>query len=198
MRRTILLFSVAAVMLALGSGVALAEELVGTEGPDELIGGGGVDSISGLGDDDFLGGDPLRFGPGGGDFMEGGPGDDAVWGTNGDDLVHGGTGNDDIGGTVGSDAVYGDDGDDKVSSSYPLDLFSDSIFGGAGNDLMDAFNTVAVADVVSCGTGDDLAYVDELDVVSDDCEAVVIGPEPDPDDLEFLTAPPNALQIPTD
>jgi len=189
LKRLVLLFSVASLMLVFGSGMALAEELVGTEGPDRLLGTVGDDSVSGLGSGDFVTGDPDRFGPGGNDAVSGDEGDDQVYGTGGDDRVFGGSGNDDIAGTTGSDVVYGDDGDDKVSGGYPFDLSSDSIFGGAGNDIMDAYNTVAVADFVSCGTGDDLAYVDESDVVSDDCEAVVIGPEPDSDDLQFLTAP---------
>jgi serralysin len=149
----------------------------------------GDDSVSGLGSDDFVAGDPDLFGPGGNDTVSGNGGDDQVWGQSGDNVVFGGAGNDDVGATTGSNVVYGDEGDDKVSGGYPFDVYSDAIFGGAGNDIMDAYNTVAVADIVSCGTGDDLAYVDESDIVSDDCEAVVIGPEPDPDDLLYLTVP---------
>ncbi len=172
------------------SGTAMADVIKGTEDSDALKGTETADSITGLGADDFLLGEPTRFGPGGDDSVSGGPGGDQAYGAVGDDSVSGGPGDDDIAGTVGNDAVYGGDGDGRVSGGYPFDTFSDAIFGNGGDDVMDSYNTSPVAgDTVDCGTGNDLAYVDESDVVSNNCEAVVIGPEPDSDDLKFLTAP---------
>ena len=189
MRRIILLLSAIATMSLTASGTAMADVITGTENPDALKGTETADSITGLGADDFLLGEPTRFGPGSDDFVSGGPGDDQVYGAVGDDSVSGGPGGDDIAGTVGNDSVYGD-GDDRASGGYPFDTSADAIFGGAGDDVMDSYNTSpVVGDTVDCGTGNDLAYVNELDFVSNNCEAVVIGPEPDPDDQEFLTAP---------
>ena len=54
---------------------------------------------------------------------------------------------------------------------------------------MDAFNDPAVADVVTCGSGDDVAYADEKDSVSDDCEEVLHELYPDPWDEKFSTRP---------
>ncbi len=120
-----------AATLLLASGVALAAVLTGTDGPDELVGDDGDDSITGLEGGDFLAGDPTLFGPGGGDRLS----------------------------------------------------------GGKGDDIMDAFNDPAVADYLSCGSGDDVAYVDGRDSVSEDCEKVLNEPYPDPWDLRFSTAP---------
>lgn len=143
------------------------------------------DSITGLGGDDFLAGDPTRYGPGGNDILSGGLGDDGVYGSGGDDIVYGGPGDDNVSGSVGSDIVYGDDGNDTVSDGPPFDTGTDIAFGGAGDDIMDAYNSPALKDLIYCGSGDDLVYTDGLDLLVD-CEAFIVGPEPDPDDLMFL------------
>jgi Ca2+-binding RTX toxin-like protein len=186
-RRTVLLLSAIAIMSIAASGTAMADVITGTENHDALTGTEAADSITGLGADDFLLGEPTLFGPGSDDFISGGSGDDKAYGNVGDDFVSGGPGDDDIAGTVGHDRVYGDDGDDKVSGGYPFDPLSDAIFGGAGDDIMDAYNSPAVADTVDCGPGNDLVYRDAADTIFIDCEASILGPEPDPDDLQFLT-----------
>lgn len=65
-----------------------------------------------------------------------------------------------------------------------FDAASDEISGGPGYDTMDAFNDPAASDAVHCGPGDDVAYVDGTDLVSDDCEKIVLGPHPDAWDEE--------------
>jgi Ca2+-binding RTX toxin-like protein len=179
MRRAILLFSMMMVMLLLGSGVALADVFTGTDGPDTYWGPVDDDSITGLGGDDFLVGDPTPYGPGGNDFMSGGDGDDRAYGASGDDFVSGGPGDDHVSGSLGSDIVSGGDGNDNVSEGPPFDTDTDIIFGGAGDDIMDAYNDFPLTDIVYCGPGNDLVYTDGLDHLVG-CEAVVLGPEPDP------------------
>lgn len=179
MRRAILLFSMMMVMLLLGSGVALADVFTGTDGPDTYWGPVDDDSVTGLGGDDFLVGDPTPYGPGGNDFMSGDDGDDRVYGASGDDNVSGGQGDDHVSGSLGSDIVDGGDGNDNVSDGPPFDTGTDIAFGGAGDDLMDAYNDPPLTDTIYCGTGDDLVYTDGLDILVD-CEAFILGPEPDP------------------
>jgi Ca2+-binding RTX toxin-like protein len=133
-RKAILLFSIMLVILALGSGVALADVFTGTDGPDTYWGPVDNDSITGLGGNDFLVGDPTPYGAG---------------------------------------------GDDNVSEGPPFDASTDVVFGGAGDDLIDAFNEPPFMDIVDCGPGDDLVYADGLDNLVG-CEEVILGPEPDP------------------
>ena len=188
MRGLFLLFTMVVAMLFAASGMALAAVLTGTDGPDKLVGAAGGDSIVGLEGEDFLAGDPTFFGPGGDDSLSGGPGRDQVYGRSGDDSVSGGPGNDEVSGTLGADAVSGGDGDDLVDDGPHFDAAADEISGGAGDDAMDAFNDPARTDVVVCGSGNDTAYTDGTDVVSDDCEKIVPGPHPDPWDLKFSDA----------
>lgn len=63
-------------------------------------------------------------------------------------VVRGGPGNDDL---------YGEPG-------------RDIIVGGAGDDFIEAKD--GSKDHISCGPGDDVASVDELDIVASDCETV--------------------------
>jgi Ca2+-binding RTX toxin-like protein len=72
MRRVILLLAVMSATLVLASGVALAVNKVGTNGPDtlrgtngddNLVGRGGNDDLFGLGgNDDLVGGERARIG----------------------------------------------------------------------------------------------------------------------------------------
>lgn len=184
-RRVSVLFSATVLMLLLGSGLVLADVFTGTDGPDSYKGPVDDDSISGLGGDDFLLGDPTIYGSGGDDFIAGGDGNDRAYGNSGDDHVTGGPGNDDISGSLGADLIDGGDGDDNVSEGPPFDTDTDILFGGAGDDLLDAYNTPPVMDVVNCGPGNDLVYTDGADLLVD-CEEVVLGPEPDPWDQRHL------------
>ena len=97
MRSTALLVAVVAACLVLASGVALAVNRVGTNGPDVLKGTDGEDNLLGLGGQDDL------FGKGGSDNLVGGPGKDNVLGGDerrpggGDKNLAGGEGNDFLG-----------------------------------------------------------------------------------------------------
>jgi Ca2+-binding RTX toxin-like protein len=166
-RRTILLVSMPMVMLLLGSGAALADVFTGTDGPDSYTGPIEDDSITGSGGEDYLQGDPTPFGSGGNDSVSGGDGDD------------------NISGTLGSDIVSGGDGDDIVGDGPPFDTATDIVFGGAGHDVVDAYNEPPHMDIIYCGPGDDLVYTDGLDHLVD-CEASILGPEPDPWELRYL------------
>ena len=163
-----------AAMLVVASGLALAvnkigtdgpDTLRGTNGPDNLFGNGGNDDLFGLGGSDkllggegkdwVLGGDERR--PFGGDKnLAGGPGNDGVYGGIGSDKVVGGSGNDFLGGDHGSDSVVGEEGRDYVESG----LGSDHIAGGEGPDwIVDGPLDETVRDTVSGDVGDDVIIV---------------------------------------
>src|SRR3712207_2016658 len=72
MRRVILLLTVMTATLVVASGVALAVNKVGTNGPDTLRGTNGDDNLLGKGGNDTL------FGLGGRDNLRGGSGKDLV------------------------------------------------------------------------------------------------------------------------
>jgi hypothetical protein len=46
--------------------------------------------------------------------------------------------------------------------------------GGCGDDLLDAVNEPAARDIISCGSDEDVAWVDKRDLVSEDCETVEV------------------------
>ena len=190
LRRVFLLFSIVAATLLITSGVARAEGLIGTEGPDWLVGTVDDDQISGVSSDDYIQDAPTDDGPSGNDSVSGGEGDDSIHGERGNDSVFGGSGDEDVSGGLGSDVVFGDDGDDHVDEGPPFDASHDKVYGGAGNDVVDTFNNPAVADLSSRGPGNDIAYADEKDIVANDCEKIVRGPEPTSDDLIAFPRPP--------
>jgi Ca2+-binding RTX toxin-like protein len=70
MRRLVFLLTAMALALVLASGVALAVNKIGTNGPDTLKGTNGADNLLGKGGNDAL------FGLGGSDNMLGGEGKD--------------------------------------------------------------------------------------------------------------------------
>jgi Ca2+-binding RTX toxin-like protein len=145
MRRTVLIFVAAAVMVVLSTGAALAATFVGTEGRDMIEGTGRTDRISGSG------------------------GDDRLNGLGGKDVVRGGDGADEAGGGYGADEAYGNAGND-VLIDHP-DKDTDLLYGGPGNDDLQTRDFPAVRDVLYCGSGRDTAYVDRLDEVRG-CEIV--------------------------
>ena len=169
----------------LAGGVAQADVITGTAAPDELVGTYGSDSIFGLGAGDLVLDDPAVLDPGADDSMYGGPGNDGIFAELGDDAAFGGPGDDDVSGGVGGDLILGNDGDDYVDDGPAFDTFSDALYGGAGDDTLDAFNDPPVADSVVCGPGEDLVFTDGTDLIADDCETVVRGPDPDSDDLQY-------------
>ena len=93
---------------------------------------------------DRLVGTPLR------DTLRGLGGGDTILGLAGDDLLDGGAGNDTLVGGKGHDLLY----------------------GRTGNDVLSVRD--GVRDRVSCGSGRDRVVADQLDVVSRDCERVVL------------------------
>ena len=84
------------------------------------------------------------------DTLRGLGGGDTILGLAGEDLLDGGAGNDTLVGGKGRDLLYGRTGDDVLS-------------------VRDG-----VRDRVSCGSGRDRVVADQLDVVSRDCERVVL------------------------
>lgn len=90
-KRLTILLTVAALMLALGVGTALAINLTGTSGPDRLVGTADNDTLRGLGGNDLL------IGRGDSDRLFGGAGNDRINAVDPrpeGDLVNCGPGND--------------------------------------------------------------------------------------------------------
>ena len=174
MRRTVLLVAVMAAALVMASGVALAVDRVGTNGPDTLRGTDGADNLLGLGGQDKL------LGKGGSDNLSGGPGKDVLFGGDerrpggGDKNLDGGTGNDVVLGGKGSDNMAGDDGNDFLIDGNLNESSRDNLSGGSGKDVIDVSHKPAVRDVVGCGGGFDRVLADRKDTVARDCERVVV------------------------
>ena len=170
-RRVALVLAAMALALLLASGVALAVNKIGTDGPDTLRGTNGPDNLSGRGGSDRI------FSLAGKDNLLGGPGKDILLGGSerrafgGDKNLDGGPGNDVISGGQGSDNALGGDGNDQLAGNLH-DPSSDKHLGGDGNDVVFAVNRPAVRDVVVCGRGFDRVLVDRKDVVAPDCEKV--------------------------
>lgn len=72
MKRLVVLFTIAALMIALSAGVALAVNLTGGNGPDRLVGTAENDVLRGLGGNDVL------IGRGDSDRLLGGSGNDRI------------------------------------------------------------------------------------------------------------------------
>lgn len=138
--------------------------LDGGPGPDLMAGGPGNDtvtyanrvapasvSLDGIANDGEAGeGDNVA------DDVEniiGGQGDDVFNGSDAPNRIEGGPGNDTIDGKRGPDQMLGQAGDDTIRSRNGL------------------------ADVVSCGDGDDYAFVDPIDGIDGSCEAEKTTPE---------------------
>ena len=172
MRRTILLLATTALTVLVASGVALAVNKIGTDGPDTLRGTNGADSLYGRGGNDIL------FALAGNDNLLGGPGKDVVLGGNkvrpfgGDKHLVGGPGNDWINGGNGSDTIVSNAGNDFVSD--PLGPFrsTDKFSAGDGKDVIVIDNAPAARDLGSCGDGIDWVSADKKDAVAADCENV--------------------------
>jgi hypothetical protein len=176
MRRVVLVLAAMALALLLASGVALAVNKIGTDGPDTLRGTNGNDNLLGKGGNDVL------YSLNGRDNLLGGPGKDFVWGgkrerfrlSGGDKNLQGGPGNDIVVGGRGSDNVLGDAGND-FSVDGPFREFSlDKLSGGDGTDVFVVDNVPAAKDIATCGGGFDRVLADREDVVSPDCERVRI------------------------
>lgn len=120
-RRPLLLLFLATlglgVMLLGGGGVALADTIDGTTGPDDLVGTDQADTI---------------HGGGGIDYVSGLAASDLLYGGAGNDTVVGREGNDHIYGNPGSDTLFGNLGKDTISSFG--DRAEDVVNCGAGDD----------------------------------------------------------------
>jgi hypothetical protein len=90
-------------------------------------------------------------------YITGTAGNDVIYGLGGNDVLLGAKGNDVLFGGIGSDVLDGGTGRDRL-------------YGGPGKDTLRARD--GQRDVVDCGPGLDMAYVDRLDRVSA-CERIV-------------------------
>ncbi len=104
---------------------------------------------------------------------------EALYGTYVEDQIFGEGGHDLLVGEAGSDQVNGGRGDDYLVAAYGYwqvapnaPATSDGIYGGAGNDLIDAADLAGAPDYVECGSGVDLVHAGVEDRVSRDCEFV--------------------------
>lgn len=148
---------------------------------DQLFGGAGEDVLVGAAGDDSLqggGGDDLLMGGAGNDTLEGQDGDDLLLGSTGSDAMYGGAGDDVIDGisptasrsledafsddraefSTALRSQFGTDVTDADIGRFLNDFASeegthgaDSLFGGAGNDLLTAND----GDTVTGGAGND-------------------------------------------
>jgi hypothetical protein len=193
MRRVILLLTMMAATLVVASGVALAVNKIGTNGPDTLKGTNGADKLLGKGANDVLfslagrdtllgeegkdwvlGGNEQR--PLGGEKnLVGGPGNDGVLGGKDSDTLTGNSGNDFVNGDFGPDNILGGEGNDYLVDGERRGGATDTLIGGEGNDVLDLINKPAKRDVVMCGGSFDRVLADRADVVAPDCEKVAVG-----------------------
>jgi Ca2+-binding RTX toxin-like protein len=176
MRRTILLLATITLTLLVASGVALAVNKVGTNGPDHLNGTNGDDNLVGLGGDDEL------FAFRGDDTLLGGSGKDVVTAETdrgrsygGHKNMLGGPGNDFVFGGKGPDTVVGSGGNDYLIDGYEVNPNKDAVSSGDGNDALWVWNRPAGKDIVTCGSGFDRVFADRDDLLAADCERVFIG-----------------------
>jgi Ca2+-binding RTX toxin-like protein len=192
-RRSILLLAAMALTLLVASGVALAVNKIGTNGPDTLKGTNGADNLYGRGGNDalfgFAGRDNLLGGAGkdwvlggndlpplGGDKnLVGGRGNDGIIASQGSDNLVGSSGNDFLDGGRGSDNIIGQEGTDLLIQGPGRETAEDSLSGGDGNDVFLVDNEPATRDLVTCGGGFDRVVADAKDVVAPDCEKVAVG-----------------------
>jgi hypothetical protein len=188
-----LLLTMMAATLVVASGVALAVNKIGTNGPDTLKGTNGADNLLGKGANDVLfsltGRDTLLGGEGkdwvfGGNErrplggvknLVGGPGNDGVLGGEDSDTLTGNSGNDFADGGVGPDKILGGEGNDYLVDGPRRGVATDTLIGGEGNDVIDPFNKPANRDLLTCGRGFDRVLADTEDVVAPDCEKVAVG-----------------------
>ncbi len=132
---------------------------------DRLNGGAGRDCIEAGGGSDIINGGTNHdaiYGRDGRDYLDAGAGNDRLWGGAGVDTIVTGSGRDRVSGGSGNDKLFTRDGRDRVS-------------GGSGNDRIFAAAR-GRRDRISCGKGRDRVRVDRYDIVSRDCETVLIQP----------------------
>jgi Ca2+-binding RTX toxin-like protein len=129
--RVLVLAAVCSLAAAGAASGATEAVFVGTPGPDTIYGTSGADAIYGKAGDDSL------HGRAGNDVIYGGRGDDVIKGGDGNDVEYGGAGNDVMWVGRGADAEY----------------------GGPGNDVLHALADDNQLDIVDCGPGHDVAWL---------------------------------------
>jgi hypothetical protein len=162
------------------SGNAGNDRLWGRAGDDQLDGGAGYDRLfGGTGNDTLAGGDARDriYGGAGDDKSSGGNGNDLMAGGTGNDVQDGGPGNDRIFANLGQDTSYGGDGNDDlwalargdvqagVGGSGSVDQTGDTLDGGNGDDRFHTRD--GEVDRITCGPGNDVALLDNVDVITD-------------------------------
>jgi hypothetical protein len=183
MRRTLVLLATMTLTLLVASGVALAINKIGTNGPDTLKGTDGADNLLGKGGNDVLyafGGKDNLLGVEGKDWvlggnerralggvkhLVGGPGNDGVSGGSDSDTLLGSSGNDFVFGYKGTDSVVGEQGRDLIDGGTG----SDRMLGEGGGDwIVDGhLDEASKNDVLSGGEGDDILFGDHVPAVKD-------------------------------
>jgi Ca2+-binding RTX toxin-like protein len=168
--RYITLFPAAiALMVGVAVGVALAENITGTNGPDNLIGTPEPDTIRGLGGPDTIKGKAEE------DDLSGGAGGDVVRGGASGDFIQGAGGDDELRGGAGDEAKQGDAtkmGTTIIAPGIEAGFGDDTVFSGAGSDRIDVSGDQANGnqDEVFCGESTestDLVTVDSNDITHD-------------------------------
>jgi len=171
------------------------DHLLGQNGSDTLIGGGGADTFSGgagldkvdytartkrvtvtigAGANDGAAGEKDNvlddveavLGGSGSDVLTGEDGANTLSGAAGADQLNGLGGDDSLNGGTGKDVITGGSGDEVITGGPS----PDKITAGSGDDVINAKD--GAKDAIDCGTGDDHATADAIDVVASNCEHV--------------------------
>jgi Ca2+-binding RTX toxin-like protein len=172
MRRQAMLVLVAMGMtLVMGSGVALAAEIVcsanpcvGTPDAEDIIGSNNSETIKALAGNDevsSLGGNDEIYGDEGNEVVDGSNGNDTIYGgPDGDGSAYGTAFSDwNLEGSEDSDKVYGGGGSDYIDAANNDTLGSvDLSYGGRGNDRINAKD--GNVDKINCGRGRDTVQYD--------------------------------------
>jgi Ca2+-binding RTX toxin-like protein len=194
-KKAVVLLAALAAALVLASGVAWAASIQCPNRPDNGCEGTmRGDTITGTPQPDQIrarGGDDVVKARGGdGDFSIGGGGKDRVRGQAGQDQVIGGSisGDFETGDLKFSDTkddvVMGGDGDDPTVAGGFGKGGHDRLYGGEGDDTLYSAQRrfpfrgdVRInKEVVNCGPGQDVAYIDRgVDEVRDNCERKIDG-----------------------
>jgi hypothetical protein len=122
--------------------------VIGTNRGDRITGTNGSDRIIGLGGNDRLDGGR------GNDCIEGRTGGDNISGALGNDRLYGSSGKDHLNGGPGTDYMSAGTGNDTINAAFG----GDRAFGGSGRDFINVA-TAGPAARVSCGSGDDVARI---------------------------------------
>jgi len=136
--------------LVASASTAKVHRIIGTPRPDHLVGTSRPDLIKGRG---------------AGDHLNGRGGADTINGQGGFDHIIGGGAADTLLGGPGGAVMVGGSGRDEFNA------IKGKLVGGQGRDVIRARD--GHPDVVNCGPGKDVAYVDRVEDGVTDCERVV-------------------------